>query len=247
MNPNRKILALVTARGGSTRVPGKNIKMLAGKPLLAWTLEAVRHANLENIRLMVSTEDEKIAAVGKEWGAEVPFLRPSALAAADATSEAVVRHAVDWLDHHDHYRPDLILLLQPTSPFRSCRDLRDILGLQDETDADAVVGVTRYTRRLQWLQNADAQGILTGPLLPESRTRSTEHPAAYEFNGALYLIKTAVFMREQTFYPAHTRIYVMPPERSWDIDNEFDFLIADLLMQYQQKNGSDRQNFSFLK
>lgn len=225
-----QILAIITARGGSKGVPRKNIRVLGGKPLIAWTIEAALRSS-DSMRLIVSTDSAEIAEVSKEYGAEIPFLRPVELAGDTFTSVSAVLHAVVWLVEHENYRPDLILLLQPTSPFRSSQDIDSSLKLQRENAADAVVSVTPNLRPLQWLRKIDEQGILvSAPINDTIARRRQDAEPLYQLNGAVYVIKSEVFIREQTFYPHQTRAYIMPPERSLDIDTELDFLIAELFM-----------------
>jgi len=155
----KQILAIITARGGSKGVPRKNIRVLGSKPLIAWTIEAALRS-IDSMRLIVSTDNAEIAEVSREYGAEIPFLRPVELAGDTSTSVSAVLHAVVWLAEHENYRPDLILLLQPTSPFRSSQDIDSSLKLQRENAADAVVSVTPNLRPLQWLRKIDEQGML---------------------------------------------------------------------------------------
>lgn len=240
MTPKQGTLTIITARGESKGVPGKNTRTIGGKPLIAWTIEAALHS-AEGMRIIVSTDDENIARVSRECGAEVPFTRPTDLASDTATSESVVSHALNWLELNENYRPDLILLLQPTSPFRSAHDIDNALRIQKENNADAIVSVTKNNRPVQWLRRIDQFGILTAPHIAESISRRQEAEQLYQLNGAIYLIKTKVFVRERTFCPKNTRAYIMPVESSIDIDCELDLLIADLVMQHRQKEKKKEQ------
>lgn len=234
-----EILALITARGGSKGVPRKNVRPLAGKPLLAWSAAAALGAQTP-LKLVLTTDDPEIAAAGVASGVEVPFLRPAELASDTATSEAAVRHTLDWLAEHEGYRPRLILLLQPTSPFRTSTDIDLAVALQREKDADAVVSVTENERPPQWLRRIGEDGFLREVTSTPYITRRQESEKLYRFNGAIYLMKTDVFLRQRTFYPTEMVPYLMPAERSLDIDSEMDFQIADLFMTHrlQQKRGN---------
>lgn len=234
---SKQILAIVTARGGSKGVPRKNLRNLAGKPLLVWSIEAAASAQ-HAMRVLVSTDDPEIAAAGRLAGAEVPFLRPADLADDCATSESAVIHALDWLYQHENYSPDLIVLLQPTSPFRTPQDIDTALKVQASTDADAVVSVAEIYRPVQWLRKIDAQGRMTEAVSAESISRRQDAEKLYQLNGAVYVIKTDALRKGNSIYPDDSLAYVMPAERSLDIDNELDFLIADLLMQHQLKERS---------
>lgn len=139
-----EVVGLVTARGGSQRLPRKNVLPLAGKPMIAWTIEAALQSEALT-RVIVSTDDEEIARVSREYGAEVPFSRPTELAEADSDHVAVVEHALDWLAEHEGVQPDWVLLLQPTSPLRTAEDIDACVALARESAAPAVVSVTAPT------------------------------------------------------------------------------------------------------
>ena len=134
------VLALITARGGSKTIPRKNLAPLAGKPLIAWTLDVVCGCSGLD-RVVVSADDEEIAAVARQHGAETPFLRPPDLARDESTSMEAVLHALHWLDEHEGYRPHYVMLLQPTSPFRASEDIQKAIALAREKSADSVVSV----------------------------------------------------------------------------------------------------------
>lgn len=231
----REVLAVITARGGSKGVPKKNIRPLAGKPLVAWTIEAALAAR-SKMRIVVSTDNPEIADVCRFYGVEVPFLRPAELASDFATSEGAVIHALDWMCEHEKYSPYLTVLLQPTSPFRSSLDIDCAINFQMENNVDAVVSVTENRRPIQWLQRVDPQGRVSDVFPDHNVSRRQNAETLYQYNGAVYVIRTEVLRRENTFYPADRIAYIMPPERSLDIDSELDFLIADRLMEYQIKN-----------
>jgi CMP-N-acetylneuraminic acid synthetase len=225
----QNILAVITARGESKGVPRKNIRYVGGYPLIAWTILAALDSTY-NLRTVVSTEDTEIASVSREYGAEIPFLRPNYLAEDASTSVETVLHAVDWLARHEHYLSDLIVLLQPTSPFRSSQDIDNAIRLQIESDADAVVSVMKNERPLQWLRRINEDGILADVMSADSGIRRQDAELLYQLNGAIYVIKTDVFLQGKTFYPQKTLAYIMPPDRSLDIDTELDLLVADHLM-----------------
>jgi len=231
-----RVLALITARGGSKGVPRKNVRFLAGKPLIAWTIEAARQSALDP-RVVVTTDDPEIAAISKEWGAEVPFLRPEELASDTATSEAVVEHALSWLSHHDSYVPGFTLLLQPTSPFRTGNDIDTAYKILQQQCAAAVISVTPNSRPVQWLRSINEEGYLADPGIGGQIKRRQDAELLYELNGAIYFIHTDTFLKEHTLYPEKTVPYIMPPECSLDIDSELDFLIADLVMRHKLQSG----------
>jgi len=135
------VLTVITARGGSKRVPHKNVLPLGGKPLLAWTIQAALEAKISR-RIIVSTDNEDIAAIARKWGAEVPFIRSEELSNDKASSEDVVMNAIDWLKEEGETIPECLLLLQPTSPFRSPQDIEAAVSMFEEKKAEAVISVS---------------------------------------------------------------------------------------------------------
>lgn len=235
--PLADCLGLVTARAGSKGVPGKNVAPVAGRPLLAWTLAAARAAPGID-RLIVSTDGEEIAAVARRWGGEVPFLRPAALARDDTPGIDPVLHAVDWLAEHEGYRPELVLLLQPTSPLRTAADVEAALALRTAKGADAVVAVTPVAHHPYWTHRLAPDGqlhdFLTVDGVPDRRQ---DLPPAYAVNGALYLVRREVLLRERTLCPQRTFALVMPPERSLDVDTLWDLRLADLILRDEREEA----------
>ena len=224
------VFALIPARGGSKGIPRKNVKPLAGKPLIAWTIEAARAAR-SVARVIVSTEDGEIADVARQHGAEVPFMRPPELASDSAASVDVVLHAIDWLADHEHVQPDLVLLLQPTSPLRIAQDIDAAVDLQRARRAAAIVSVCMAPHPPEWLRRLGPDGELLPWHAGPEPLRRQDAVLAYLVNGALYLVQTAVLREEKTLSPSRTLAYVMPPERSLDIDTPWDFHLADLVLK----------------
>lgn len=229
----KSIVGLVPARGGSKGLPGKNIKPLAGKPLIAWTLEAARASGVVN-RLIVSTDDPAIAQAARDHGAEVPFLRPAALSRDETSALDVALHALDWLESQGAL-PEFLLWLQPTSPLRTSQDITAGTALMDQTHAPAVLGVCEVKVHPLDVLSLDSQGAL-GPYLPGGlrSVRRQDLPPAYQLNGAFYLNRTALLRSQRTFIPPGSKPLVMPPERSIDIDSAWDFFLAESLLQGQR-------------
>lgn len=218
------LMAVIPARGGSKRIPRKNVLPVAGKPMIAWTIEsALRAGGLT--RVIVSTDDAEIADVSRKFGAEVPFLRPAELASDSATSIDVVMHALNWLSQSGDALPSFILLLQPTSPLRTEDDINASLALQKENSAHAVVSVCETEHPFSVLKRINS----SGELLPLSVDVPTER--IFRLNGAIYLISTSVFMKERTFMPSKCFAYVMPQDRSLDVDTPWELHLADLLLK----------------
>ena len=225
------ILALIPARGGSKGIPRKNIRSICGKPLLQWAIEVALAAPSVN-RVVVSTDDPEIADVACAGGAEVPFLRPSELASDTAPGIAPVLHALQQLPE-----VSAVLLLQPTSPLRRVEDVEAIVALHRQAGHDAVVSVTPSSKHPAWIFGLSPAQVLE-PLmvLPDAACRQ-QLPPCYALNGALYLASRSFLERERSFLTSDTVGYVMPPERSVDIDNPLDWQWAEFLMHQQTQNA----------
>lgn len=229
-NGVNEILGLITARGGSKSVPGKNIKYLTGKPLIAWTIDVALQCK-DLSRIIVSTDDEMIATVARQWGAEVPFMRPLELSQDDSSHISVVLHAIHWLEE-EGYCPDYIMLLQPTSPFRTIEDIQQTIKLAKDHHAVAVVSVSDAKQHPYLCKR-----ILNDETLVEFINTDIGYlcrqafPAAYVENGAIYLNKRSSLLQDQVFLPEGTIAYVMPEERSLDIDTPWDWHMAELILK----------------
>jgi CMP-N,N'-diacetyllegionaminic acid synthase len=218
------ILPIVLARSGSKRIPRKNILSMAGKPMIAWTIEcALNTKGLSPV--IVSTDDEEIAEVCRAWGANVPFLRPASLASDTANSADVVLHLLDWLAKSGRSVPEFILLLQPTSPLRIPSDIETCIVIQHEKTASAVVSVCKSPHPVSFFKQVRDDGRLDSFKTTESENYF------YYLNGAVYLVSTSVFVTEKTFIPQNTYAYEMPIKRSIDVDTPWDFYLADILLK----------------
>jgi len=224
------ILGLITARGGSKGVPGKNIRPIGGRPLIEWTIESAFGAG-ELSHVVVSTDDGEIAAVAREAGASVPFVRPPALAEDDSSHVDVVEHALTWF--MSEMGPDLsyVVLLQPTSPFRTAEDIDAAVRLAGETEANAVVSVCEASEH-PYLCREQAEDGTLHDFIPcgIAYRRRQALPRVYHPNGAIYCIRPEVLVTRRTFFPAGTYPYVMPQERSLQIDTMWDLRVAELVM-----------------
>ena len=226
-----EVIGLITARGGSKSIPRKNIHLLAGKPLIAWTIEAAQKS--KNLcRVIVSTDDGRIAEVAEQYGAEVPFTRPSELAQDDSDHVSVVEHALKWLEENENFDPDYIMLLQPTSPFRLTEDIDAAIEIAKSNNADAVVGVTEMKPHPYLSQHLGDDGSIS-PLLPTDipYLRRQALPTVFAINGAVYLNRPKSLLKHRSFTPEGTFGYVMPAERSMDIDTPWDLEVAELILQ----------------
>ena len=227
-------IAIIPARGGSKRLPGKNIKALGGKPLIAWTIEAALHSGCFD-RVIVSTDDQAIADVAVAFGAEVPFLRPVELSGDMATSDAVIEHAVNWLEQHEALTIDTVALLQPTSPFRHAEHIKSAVSLMQEKQAEGVVSVTASDIRLELCNTLPADHSLAGFIdisANAAAKRTQDMRQIYELNGAIYLFKRHIVGQLAQLYAPTSKAlaYVMPLEDSVDIDTARDFAWAEFCL-----------------
>ena len=228
----KEILGLIIARGGSKGIPGKNIKDLAGKPLIAYTIEAALQSEYID-RVVVSTDDEEIARVSREYGAEIPFMRPAEYARDDTSSVDTVLHALKWLKNNEKYKPDLFLLLQPTSPLRDESDIdNSIKKLLEHKEADSLKSVCKAEESPYWMKKIDEQGYLKPFIEKESEIyRRQDLPDIYVSNGAIYLIQYDAFLNNKSFKTDKTIPFIMDNKKSVDIDLDYDWLIAECLIK----------------
>jgi CMP-N-acetylneuraminic acid synthetase len=234
-----RVLGVITARGGSKGIPRKNIKDLCGKPLISWTIEAAKASKLL-ADCIVSTDDQEIADVAKAWGGRVPFMRPADLANDTAKSIPVGVHALDWLKEHEGKEFDALMFLQPTSPLRVAEDIDASIRLMDETGADSVMGMGKLVNfTTANLKRIDTDGRISSAMDEEGKDtqRRQEQKDMYKRNGAIYLTKVG-FLRDGDLFGRDSRAWVMPPERSVDIDTPLDFALAELMMKEQLAKAS---------
>jgi CMP-N,N'-diacetyllegionaminic acid synthase len=227
-----KVLGIITARGGSKGIPGKNLKLLAGRPLLDYSIDAANDTPLD--RLILSTEDKKIADAARALGCEVPFMRPADLARDETPHLPVIQHAVKWLQDQQGYTPDIVLTLQPTSPLRSAADIAAALRMLELSDADSVVSVNEVTahahpmRMLKVDEHGLAKLFATGEPVRNRINRRQDLPKAWVMNGAIYACRTHVlFAAPPSLYGDRVVAYPMPPERSISIDDLDDWEAAE--------------------
>lgn len=228
---NKKILAIIPARGGSKRLPGKNIKKLCGKPLISWTIDAALAA--ESIdKVVVSTDCKNIAKISLEYGAEVPFLRNKKLSSDNASSIDVV---FDVLNYYSQLEMefDLVILLQPTSPLRDADDIENSISVFNKHDAKSVVSVTLCEHSPLWAGTIPADGCMDGFIRDEiSKYRSQDLKQYYRLNGALYLAKVSAIRKYKSFLTNDKSFaFIMGRDKSVDIDNAFDFDFANYILE----------------
>lgn len=211
------VLALITARGGSKGVPGKNIRLVHGRPLIEYTIvQALAAACVD--RVVASTDDDEIARVAQACGCEVPFRRPAALATDEARSIDVVMHTLDQLPNHD-----IVVLLQPTSPARAAADIDATVQRMLDAKAPACVSVCEVQESPYWMFSLGEHARLHPLLATPSACRRQDLPPVFTLNGAVYAARTVALRHMGSFLGPETVAHVMPRERSIDIDTLEDF------------------------
>lgn len=227
---NDSVLALIPARGGSRRAPGKNLAPVAGRPLIAWTIEAALQAACID-HVIVDTDDAAIADAARQWGARTPYARPPELARDDTPSMAVVLHALRRLDEQERYRPHWLCLLQPTSPLRTAADIDAAMQLALDRRADSVVSVTASDHDARWFKHLDDDGRLRDATIPPGL-----RPA--RLNGAIYLARRDLLLQQQTWYGERAFGYAMPEARSLDIDEPWQLRVAEAMLSRPGPSGT---------
>ena len=234
------VLAVVPARGGSKGVPRKNLAPVAGKPLIAWTLECAAAARRLD-RVVVSTDCEEIAAVARAWGGEVPFLRPAELARDETPGIEPILHALDRVEAEAGEGPEWVVCLQPTSPLRLPSDIDGAVELARRLRADSVVGVTPAPVHPAWMRRLAEDGrlaeLVPGHPLPPSRQQL---PPAHALNGAIYVARADFLRKHGSFHGGRCYGWPMPPERSVDVDTPFDLEMAAWLLARAAGEGAQR-------
>lgn len=234
MNRRKKILGIIPARGGSKGLPSKNILIFLGKPLIEWTIEqALKSKHLD--KLIVSTDDEKIAAVSKKSGAEVPFIRPAELAKDDTPSIEPIKNVINfYLDNGFNF--DYIVCLQCTSPLRTTNDINNAIELCIKSGADSVVSVCEVKYSPYWMKKVDENGYISNFIQNgEKYARRQDLPKVYRLNGAFYMATTALILESNSWYNEKTKAFIMDNIRSIDIDTELDFIIAEVILKQRNR------------
>lgn len=238
-----KIMGIITARGGSKRVPRKNIKSFLGKPLLAWSIEVGKKAKVFD-KFILTTEDKEIAKMGKKYGVEVPFMRPQELAQDSSTSYETVRHAVEWLRDNENYNPDWIILLEPSSPGRQSAHIKEVAKLISQNPKfDSLIGISEipghfsYLKQFQLNKNEALTRVNDSASMKNLILRNQDMPKSYYINSAIYAFKTSnLFDGDKSLWGNKTYGYVMDNKYSLDIDTPEDWLIAEIKMKQILKN-----------
>ena len=239
-------VAFIFARGGSKGLPGKNVRPLLGRPLIAWS---VAHAlSVSRIRrVIVSTDDPEIARVAREAGAEVPFMRPEELARDDSPEWLAWRHALQWLEADEGRFPDAMVSIPATSPLRQPVDIENCLNAFAAGDPDVVVTVTEAHRN-PWFNmvtmSPDGMASLVNSPVPGTITRRQDTPLVFDLTTVAYVARPEFVLSQQGIFAGRVKAVKVPPERALDIDTLLDFRMAEFLCQEgcHKEGGSSWQH-----
>lgn len=231
----KRVLALIPARGGSKRLPRKNIMSLDGIPLIGWTIKAAQTSNYID-EIVVSTDDDEVATIAKNLGASVPFKRPDYLASDVATSHSVIKHCLDYYEN-ERVNFDIVVLLQPTSPLRTAAHIDAAMEIFQTKGAKSVISVCECDHSPLWSNvlpdNCSMENFLNKELL---RTRSQDLPKHYRISGAIYICDIPEYISSDgDFYNGDSYAYKMDASSSIDIDTDIDFKLANLIIK-ERKN-----------
>ncbi|OGF27339.1 hypothetical protein A2477_03810 [Candidatus Falkowbacteria bacterium RIFOXYC2_FULL_47_12] len=229
----KKLLAIIPARSGSKRIPGKNIKKFAGKPLIAYAIEQAKSVSMVD-RVIVDTDSPEIAAIAREYGAQTPFLRPEYLAQDTSQGVDAILHLLNRLKQEEKYVPTHVMILQTTSPLREIEDIERSWKLIQDSNATTVLTVCPTHPRLYYLDKQ--QNII---LVNGSESQSTNTQAwrpAYILNGCfVYIVKTAALLKEKKVITKRTKAVVCDKWRSVDLDNPEDWALSELLYKNKER------------
>lgn len=239
MYKGKKILAIIPARGGSKGLPGKNIKELCGKPLIAWSIEHAQKSKYVD-ELFISTDSQEIADVAEHFGAPCPELRPAELARDTAPSSEFIVYTLEKMKKEGKFF-DYFILLEPTSPLRDVEDVdKSIEMLVDNPVAESVMGVVRAEDSNPAFMVKIGEGGLMIPFMGKAETlRRQDIPDAYYFEGTVYLSKCDAYMEKKAFYHDKTLPYVVPKWKSFEIDDIIDFTIIEAIMKMKLQGFFD--------
>jgi CMP-N,N'-diacetyllegionaminic acid synthase len=232
MFKNKTFLGIIPARGGSKRLKNKNILKLNGKPLIAWSIEAgFKSSYIDEV--MVTTDDDKIITIAKDYGAKVPFKRPKKLSDNGATTSDVVRHAIDFYSRKLHKVFDYLVILQPTSPLRDGKDIDNAIRLIFKKNADAVISICQLDHPIEWTERLPKNKSMFKFFNKKNfKFRSQNLPKYYRLNGAIYICNVKKFLKEgSVFLKKNIYGFEMPQEKSIDIDTKTDFKLANALIK----------------
>jgi len=224
-----EVLAIIPARLDSKRAPKKNIAIVAGKPLIHYTIKAALEAELVS-RVIVSTESHEIAQIAYDCGAEIPFLRPPDLSEDCVDLADVCLHAVRWLAEHEDYHPEYVIKLNPTAPLRIAEDIDATIRVAIERNADAVINVYSVEGRSSWAELSLGHDGRVVEMIERNILFQSNHPPLYKPACGTCLIRPEVLEKTRTMYPSGFYAHIVPLERSLDVDLPWHLYLASLIL-----------------
>jgi CMP-N,N'-diacetyllegionaminic acid synthase len=234
MYKGKTFLGIIPARAGSKGLPGKNIKSLCGKPLIAWSIEAGNNSKYLD-EVMVTTDGVEIAEIAKKYGANVPFLRPKELADDTTSSFEVIKHTIDFYKNQLNKKFDYIVLLEPTSPLRESSDIDKAIEMLLNSKADSIVGICKTeSQNPAFLVLKDSNNYIRGYENNKIKVlRRQEIKDVFFLEGSVYISKTDVYLKKKTFYHENTIGYEVPKYKSLEIDDIYDFIMVEAIMKFK--------------
>jgi len=225
------MIAIIPARGGSKGLPKKNIKLLGGKPLIQWTIEAAKNSSYIS-KIVLSTDDEEIANICKPLDIEIPFMRPPELAQDNSLAINAYTYTIDRLSKEFNQLEDEFVVLLPTSPLRNSSDIDEAINIFYDNNADSVISCNVNEHPTSWLFDIDKNGKINKNQIESNEMMNRQnYREKFIPNGAIYVLKNSLLKKYNTYYFENSYAYIMPKERSIDIDTEFDFKLANYLIK----------------
>jgi len=226
-----KYIALICARGGSKGLPGKNIKLLDGVPLIGWSINTAKQISRVS-RIVVSTDSDEIADIALQYGAEVPFMRPEELAQDNSPEWLVWRHAIDYLESHDNENIDAIIVLPATAPLRSVDDVNSCIDMFEKFDTDSVITVSEASRSPYFNMVVNNNGYSSLVNQPKSQVaRRQDAPEVFDMTTVAYVVDANFVKNHNGIFEGKVKSVVVPKQRAVDIDDLMDFRMAELILE----------------
>jgi CMP-N,N'-diacetyllegionaminic acid synthase len=235
LNNGKNIVALIPARGGSKGIKGKNIKLLNGKPLIAFSIEAALKCKVIN-RIIVSTDNAEIASIAIKYGAEVPFMRPPEISTDQTPDQPVMQHCINWLNVNENFQPEYLAYLRPTTPFKTAILIENcFIKISNSKTATSLRTVTKSEGVFHpyWMYKTEKDELkpfIDGINIKEYYRRQML-PECYRLNGVIDILRPEIFMNQNDIYGKNIIYNELNEKQSVDIDNEFDFAFAEFLMK----------------
>ena len=234
----KRVLAYIPARSGSKGIPHKNITKINGQPLIAYSIKAAQQSQYVD-QVILSTDSEEYAMIGKEYGVKVPFIRPIELAQDNTPEIEVVLHLMNWLEENNSSF-DIIIKLQPTSPLRTSKDIDQALTLLMDKRTNSIVSVCECSVSPLWTNTLPTDLSMKNFIREEIKTANRQKlPTYYQLNGAIFISDWAGVKNRRSWFGENSYAYLMPKERSLDVDDPFDLKMIDFLLQNNEKQNPE--------